>query len=129
MNKYTYTVGRRKTSVASVRLFKGEGECTINDKPLAELMVSNKDKDAVIAPLKELDLLKKYYFTAKVSGGGQSSQIGAVIHGLARGLVKDDESLKVSLRKLGFLSRDSRMVERKKIGLRKARKAPQYSKR
>lgn len=129
MNKYTYTVGRRKTSVASVRLFIGEGESTINDKPLAKLMVSDKDKDAVIAPLKDLDLLKKYYFTAKVSGGGQSSQIGAVIHGLARCLVKEDESLKVSLRKLGFLSRDSRMVERKKIGLRKARKAPQYSKR
>ncbi len=127
--KYYYAKGRRKTSIAGVRIYEGKGDSMVNKKPLKEYFKWENDRNEIIAPLKALELQDKVYFTARAIGGGVNGQKGAVIHGIARALVNMDPEFKTVLKKLGFMSRDDRMVERKHTGLRKARKGPQYSKR
>ncbi len=127
--KYFYAYGRRKTSVATVRLFSGKGENTVNGKDLKEYYPLEADRKIVEFPLDVTKKTKDFYFTSKVKGGGKKSQRGAISHALSRALVKFDEELKPELKKFSLLTRDDRMVERKKTGLVKARKAPQFSKR
>ncbi len=130
MSKYFEGIGRRKTSTARVRVYSGEKASTINGKPVDTYFVSNKDSERLINEgLVITDLKDKFYFTAKVVGGGISSQIDAVRVGLGRALSTMDESLKPVLRKAGLITRDPREVERKKYHHIKARKKPQFSKR
>lgn len=129
MKKYFEGVGRRKTSIARVRIYEGNNTSTINDIPVNEYFKQEGYDKKVIKPLYTVGLESKFYFTAKVSGGGTTGQIGAINLGLARALVEYDESLKPSLRKEGFITRDPRMVERKKYNHPKARKKFQFSKR
>lgn len=129
--EYYYGMGRRKTAVARVRLFpNGDGSITINDKT-AHNYFGQRDTHlaAVAAPLRALDLDDNYTLTVRVVGGGASGQAGAIRHGLARALVRLNPDFKLALRKAGYLTRDPRMKERKKPGLKRARKAPQYTKR
>ncbi|WP_126554118.1 30S ribosomal protein S9 [Dictyobacter kobayashii] len=125
-------MGRRKTAVARVRLFpSGDGSITINGKT-AQNYFGQRDTHlaAVAAPLRALDLNNtSYTLTVRVVGGGASGQAGAIRHGLARALVRLNPDFKLALRKAGYLTRDPRMKERKKPGLKRARKAPQYTKR
>lgn len=123
------TVGRRKTSKARVFLVKGSGLITVNKKKLDEYFGREVARMVVRQPLEVVQMSNSVDIMATVKGGGSFSQAGAIRHGIARALVEYDESLKMSLKKEGFLTRDSRKVERKKVGLRKARKRPQYSKR
>ena len=123
------TVGRRKTSKARVYLSKGSGAITVNKKELKEYFGREVAQMVVLQPLESTKLTGDVDIKATVKGGGSFGQAGAIQLGIARALVKFDESLKSSLKKEGFLTRDSRKVERKKVGLRKARKRPQYSKR
>ena len=123
------TVGRRKTSKARVFLSKGSGAITVNKKELKEYFGREVAQMVVLQPLESTKLTGDVDIKATVKGGGSFGQPGAIQLGIARALVKFDESLKSSLKKEGFLTRDSRKVERKKVGLRKARKRPQYSKR
>lgn len=116
-----YGLGRRKTAIARVWLEKGEGKLTINGK--------ERENEDVFAPMKVVGLEGKFNINAKTKGGGISSQIGALQLGVARALVNFDEKLKPVLRKNGFLTRDPRIKERKKPGLRRARRAPQWQKR
>ncbi|MFL2706241.1 MAG: 30S ribosomal protein S9 [Gammaproteobacteria bacterium] len=123
------TVGRRKTSKARVFLSKGSGAITVNKKELKEYFGREVAQMVVLQPLESTKLTGDVDIKATVKGGGSFGQAGAIQLGIARALVKFDENLKSSLKKEGFLTRDSRKVERKKVGLRKARKRPQYSKR
>jgi len=123
------TVGRRKTSTARVFLQKGKGVITVNKKKLEDYFGREVAQMVVKQPLETADLTKGVDIKATVSGGGSFGQAGAIRLGIARALVEFDEDLKPALKKEGFLTRDSRKVERKKVGLRKARKRPQYSKR
>ena len=123
------TVGRRKTSKARVFFDKGTGNITINKKSLEDYFGREVAQMLVMQPLEKVEMVKGFDIQITVSGGGSFSQAGAIQLGIARALVKYDESLKGSLKEEGFLTRDSRKVERKKVGLRKARKRPQYSKR
>ena len=123
------TVGRRKTSTARVFLQKGTGEITVNKKKLDVYFGREVAQMVVKQPLVSTDLSNGVDITATVKGGGSFGQAGAIRLGIARALVEYDETLKPVLKKEGFLTRDSRKVERKKVGLRKARKRPQYSKR
>jgi|TARA_B100000902_G_scaffold122352_1_gene122403 small subunit ribosomal protein S9 len=123
------TVGRRKTSTARVFLQKGKGEITVNKKKLEDYFGREVAQMVVKQPLETADLTEAIDIKATVSGGGSFGQAGAIRLGIARALVEFDEDLKPALKKEGFLTRDSRKVERKKVGLRKARKRPQYSKR
>jgi small subunit ribosomal protein S9 len=128
---YYYGMGRRKTAVARVRLFpNGDGSITINNKD-AQNYFGQRDAllAAVAAPLRVLELGSTYTLTVRVLGGGSSGQAGAIRHGLARALVRLNPDFKSTLRKAGYLTRDPRMKERKKPGLKRARKAPQYTKR
>jgi len=127
--RYIETVGRRKTSIARVRLIAGESGIKINGKDLKDYFRQAKLQEIVNAPLAILELKDKHGFTVVVSGGGIFSQAEAVRHGITRGLVKLDAELRKRLKKYGFITRDPRMVERKKPGLKKARKAPQWAKR
>lgn len=127
--KYIEGVGRRKTSTARVRIYEEKGDFIVNDKPLNKYFTIQRFIKTAIAPLELLKLKDKFSVTAKVVGGGIMAQAEAVRHGLARALVKYDESFKKLLRQAGFLTRDPRMVERKKYGLKKARKSPQWQKR
>ena len=127
--KYFYGTGRRKTSVARVRLYPGSGEILINGKGYLEVFPRGAHQAAVLAPLKAAGSAERYNVQAKVEGGGITGWAGAVSHGIARALTKTDESLKPALRRQNLLTRDSRMKERKKVGLKRARKAPQYTKR
>ncbi len=127
---YFEAVGRRKTSVARVRLFgKGEPKITINDKPFTEYFPTKQMQNSVEEPLIKMKLQGRFLITVKTSGGGISSQAGAVRHGIARALTKFDADFRKRLKKGGLLTRDPRMKERRKFGLKKARKAPQWSKR
>jgi len=126
---YFYGTGRRKTAVAQVRLSPGSGAIIINGVPYEELFPRLEHRQVVIRPLLVTDSLSKYNAVVKVAGGGISGQSGAISHGIARALVRVDENLKPTLRKNGLLTRDSRAKERKKAGLKRARKAPQYTKR
>ncbi|NBG89645.1 30S ribosomal protein S9 [Isachenkonia alkalipeptolytica] len=121
--------GRRKSSIARVRLVPGNGNVTINKKDLSEYLSYETLRNEVKRPLDITDTLSKYDVIATVSGGGFTGQAGALRHGIARALVKSDEELRGTLKRAGFLTRDSRMKERKKYGLKKARRAPQFSKR
>jgi len=127
--KYFYAYGRRKTSVATIRLFSGNGESKVNEVELKQYFPLESDRKVVLMPLAITEKLKDFYFTSKVKGGGKKSQREAIRHALARALVVSDEDLKPALKKHSLMTRDDRMVERKKTGLVKARKAHQYSKR
>ena len=122
-------VGRRKEAVARVRLSPGEGRITINDREFREYFPRRLLQQVVVAPLKAVDAVKRYDVAAKVQGGGVSGQAGAVVQGIARALVSNEPDLRAVLKSGGFLTRDARAKERKKPGLKRARKAPQYTKR
>ena len=124
-----YGTGRRKTSTARVFIQKGKGKITVNKEPLDKFFDRETARMIVRQPLEQAELLNKIDIIATVKGGGGSGQAGAIRHGLSRALLKYDESLRKILREKGFLTRDARKVERKKVGLRKARKATQFSKR
>ena len=121
--------GKRKTSVARVILRPGDGKTWINGKTLEEYFPRLLHRKSVMAPLQVTELQGQYDLRVRVHGGGPSGQAGAVRHGIARALVDADPELRVPLKRAGFLTRDARIVERKKAGLHKARKAPQFSKR
>ncbi len=129
MAKYFEAVGRRKESTARVRLFKGKKESTVNGVLVGEFFTRAGDLNHIFAPLKATDLEGKYYFTAKVNGGGVTGQRDAIKLGIARALVVMNEELKPALKKEGLMTRDPRAVERKKYNFVKARKKPQFSKR
>jgi small subunit ribosomal protein S9 len=124
-----YGTGRRKKSVARVRLVPGEGKITINNRTLEDYFGLETLRVIVKQPLVLTDTLSKFDVVCKVVGGGFTGQAGAIRHGIARALLKADEELRPALKKAGFLTRDPRMKERKKYGLKKARRAPQFSKR
>lgn len=124
-----YGTGRRKTATARVFIKPGKGEIVVNGKPLDEFFGRPTSRMIVRQPLEVTDNLERFAINVTTAGGGANGQAGAIRHGLARALVDYDESLRSTLRTAGFLTRDSRKVERKKVGLRKARKATQYSKR
>ena len=124
-----YGTGRRKTSTARVFLNSGNGNITVNGRPLDKFFGRETARMVVRQPLTLTDMADKVDISVTVSGGGNTGQAGAIRHGIARALVEHDESMRSPLRRAGFLTRDARMVERKKVGLRKARKRPQYSKR
>ena len=126
---YHYGTGRRKTSAARVFVRPGTGQILVNDRPLDEYFGRETARMIVRQPLEVADVVDRFDLKITVKGGGASGQAGAIRHGIARALVDYDETLRASLRKVGFLTRDAREVERKKVGLRKARKRPQYSKR
>jgi len=121
--------GKRKTSVARVRLMPGAGNITVNGHTVREYFGRETLSQVVRGPLLETGTEARYDVIAKLEGGGKSGQAGALKHGIARALVVADPSLRADLKKAGHLSRDARMVERKKAGLKKARKRPQFSKR
>jgi small subunit ribosomal protein S9 len=124
-----YGTGRRKSAVARVYIKSGNGAIVVNGKPVDEFFSRETGRMLVRQPLDVTELLTNFDISANVTGGGESGQAGAVRHGIARALVEYDASLKPALRKAGLITRDAREVERKKVGLRKARKRPQYSKR
>jgi small subunit ribosomal protein S9 len=124
-----YGTGRRKSSTARVFLAAGKGSITVNEQPLDEYFGRQTSRMIVRQPLEMSGLLDRFDIQVAASGGGASGQAGAIRLGIARALLSYDETLRQSLRKAGFLTRDAREVERKKVGLRKARKATQYSKR
>jgi small subunit ribosomal protein S9 len=126
--KYFEGIGRRKTSTARVRIYQGKTLSTINDKPVTDYFAMDVSNKAT-SPLAVAGLEGKYYFTAKVTGGGITGQLEAIQLGIGRALIKMDPALKPSLRKAGYITRDPRMVERKKYHHVKARKKPQFSKR
>ncbi len=126
---YFYGTGRRKTAVAQVRLLPGNGVIVVNGTPYEELFPRLEHRRTILQPLVVTESLGKYNAVVKTTGGGISGQGGAISHGIARALVRADENLKPILRHNGLLTRDSRVKERKKAGLRRARKAPQYTKR
>ena len=124
-----YGTGRRKTSTARVYMKIGRGDITINNRPLDKFFGRQTAQMIVRQPLELMNLTDKFDLSVTVSGGGTTGQAGAIRHGLTRALMQYDESLRPALRKAGFVTRDAREVERKKVGLRKARRATQYSKR
>ncbi len=124
-----YGTGRRKTSTARVFLTPGAGTITVNERPLDVFFGRKTARMIVRQPLELMQLADRFDVKVTVSGGGTTGQAGAIRHGLTRALLDYDESLRPSLRKAGFVTRDAREVERKKVGLRKARRATQYSKR
>lgn len=126
---YFRGTGRRKTAVAQVKLMTGKGAIIVNGKPLEEVFGMERLQSTILEPLRVTDTSNKFSAVVKVTGGGVVSQAGAISHGISRALVKMDESLRTQLRSYGLLTRDSRVKERKKYGLRKARKARQYRKR
>ena len=128
--QYYEGIGRRKTSTARVRLHTGgTGAVTVNDKPMAEYFGRQADSMKAVAPLKLAGAEQRFDVTVKVSGGGDTGQSDAAAMGVARALLESDPELKPMLRKAGYLTRDARAKERKKPGLKRARKAPQYTKR
>ncbi|MBT5227956.1 MAG: 30S ribosomal protein S9 [Proteobacteria bacterium] len=124
-----YGTGRRKSSVARVYLTRGSGSITVNRRTLDEYFGRETARMVVRQPLDTAELNDKFDITIRVTGGGGTGQAGAIRHGITRALLSYDETLRGPLRKAGYVTRDSRKVERKKVGLHKARKAPQYSKR
>ncbi|PLY14407.1 MAG: 30S ribosomal protein S9 [Sedimenticola sp.] len=124
-----YATGRRKSSSARVYLSSGNGNIVVNNRPLDQYFGRQTARMVVRQPLEIAELLDKVDIKVNVNGGGNTGQAGAIRHGIARALAKYDESLHTVMRRAGFLTRDARAVERKKVGLHKARKRPQYSKR
>jgi small subunit ribosomal protein S9 len=130
LGPYFYGTGRRKTAVARVRLHpNGDGRIIVNGREANEYFGREALMMQVRAPMRLLEIGQQFTVSVKVVGGGTSGQAGAIRHGLARALVRLDEANKPAMRKAGFLTRDPRMKERKKYGLKRARKAPQYTKR
>jgi len=129
MSEVFYGTGRRKRSTARVFMRPGGGEIKVNNRPLDIFFGRKTARMIVRQPLELTSLVDKFDINVTVKGGGTTGQAGAIRHGLTRALMKYDESLRPSLRKAGFVTRDAREVERKKVGLRKARRATQYSKR
>ena len=129
-DNYYYANGKRKTAVARVRVYPGgKGEITINEKPMKEFCKVKTQQDAILAPLELVGLSGKVDVSAKVEGGGFNAQAEAIRHGIAKALLEYDEMFRAALKKAGFITRDSRIKERKKYGLKRARRAPQFSKR
>jgi len=128
-NPYFYGTGRRKKSVARVRVYPGSGAITINDREIDDYFGLDTLKLIVRQPLILTGTGEKFDIICRVHGGGVTGQAGAIRHGLARALLQYDEELRPALKKAGFLTRDPRMKERKKYGLKGARRAPQFSKR
>jgi small subunit ribosomal protein S9 len=124
-----YGTGRRKSAVARVYIKPGKGSIVVNNKPVDEFFSRETGRMLVRQPLELTEMASNFDISVNVTGGGESGQAGAVRHGIARALVDYDASLKPALRKAGLITRDAREVERKKVGLRKARRRPQYSKR
>ena len=124
-----YGTGRRKTATARVHLRPGKGNITVNDRPLDQFFGRETGRMIVRQPLELVQLANKFDFTVSVSGGGITGQAGAIRHGITRALMDYDPELRKALRIAGFVTRDAREVERKKVGRRKARRGPQYSKR
>ncbi|HEY2808836.1 MAG TPA: 30S ribosomal protein S9 [Steroidobacteraceae bacterium] len=124
-----YGTGRRKTATARVYLKPGKGSITVNDRTLDEFFGRETGRMIVRQPLEAVNLMGTFDITVKVDGGGITGQAGAIRHGITRALIKHDETLRKPLRAAGFVTRDAREVERKKVGRRKARRGPQYSKR
>jgi len=130
VQEYYYGTGKRKTAVARVRLYKnGKGDLTVNKVEGAKYFTLTKLLSVLNAPLRLTSLTRKFDISVKVDGGGIVAQAEAIRHGIARALLKYDEALRLTLKKAGFLTRDPRVKERKKPGLKKARRAPQFSKR
>jgi small subunit ribosomal protein S9 len=131
MAKQTYFpgTGKRKAAIAQVRLSAGNGAIIINGTPYEELFTRPEHRRTIVQPLLVTDSASKYNVVVKVAGGGITGQSDAISHGIARALLKADEKFKQALRQNGLLTRDSRVKERKKPGLKRARKAPQYTKR
>ena len=124
-----YGTGRRKTSTARVYLAPGTGVITVNERPIEEFFGRETGRMIVRQPLETVELAGKFDIRVHVVGGGITGQAGAIRHGIARALIRYDETLRKPLRQAGFMTRDAREVERKKVGRRKARRGPQYSKR
>jgi small subunit ribosomal protein S9 len=124
-----YGTGRRKTATARVYLRSGKGTITVNDRPLDQFFGRETGRMIVRQPLEAVQLVNKFDISVRVDGGGITGQAGAIRLGIARALIEYDETLKSPLRKAGFVTRDAREVERKKVGLHKARRATQFSKR
>jgi len=129
MSEQYYATGRRKTSSARVFLSSGNGDIVVNGKPVDEFFGRKTARMIVRQPLDVVEMLGKFNLKISVSGGGISGQAGAIRHGITRALMAYDETLRPALRKAGFVTRDAREVERKKVGFRKARRAVQFSKR
>ena len=127
-NQY-YSTGRRKTSTARVYLRKGSGSITVNRRPLDQYFGRETARMIVRQPLEKAEMTDNFDITVTVRGGGMSGQAGAIRHGITRALIAYDEELRSPLRRAGYVTRDARTVERKKIGLHKARRAPQFSNR
>ncbi|MGQ9516048.1 MAG: 30S ribosomal protein S9 [Anaerolineae bacterium] len=127
--RYFEGIGRRKTATARVRLYPGDGEVIVNGRPFEEYFPRLRDQKIVLAPLEAARMRHAFGVSIKVEGGGVSGQADAVAHGLARALLEVNPELRSVLRQGGFLTRDPREKERKKPGLKRARKAPQYTKR
>lgn len=124
-----YATGRRKSSTARVFLKPGSGNISINTRSLEDYFGRETSRMVVRQPLELVDMLDKFDIKITVRGGGNNGQAGAIRHGISRALVEYDSELKTELRKAGYITRDARAVERKKVGLHKARKRPQFSKR
>ena len=129
MADMNYGTGRRKTSTARVFLERGNGNISINGRPLDEYFGRETARMVVRQPFEAIEMAGQFDVRATVKGGGGTGQAGAIRHGIARALIEYDETLRKPLRQAGFVTRDAREVERKKIGLHKARKRPQFSKR
>jgi small subunit ribosomal protein S9 len=130
MQEYYYGCGKRKTSVARVRLYpKGKGLVTVNGKELKDYFKLSTSAGVITSPLKLTSTAKEFDVSVLVEGGGTSAQADAIRHGIARALLIYDDTLRLTLKKAGFLTRDARIKERKKPGLKRARRAPQFSKR
>lgn len=128
-NPFYYGTGRRKKSVARVRLYAGEGKITVNGRDIEEYFGLDTLKTVARQPLVLTDTASKFDVVVNVTGGGVTGQAGAIRHGISRALCEFDETLRHDLKAAGFLTRDPRMKERKKYGLKGARRAPQFSKR
>jgi small subunit ribosomal protein S9 len=126
---YHYGTGRRKEAVARVRLYPGAGNMLVNGRPYLSIFTRVNDQNRVRLPLETADAMGTYDVYVKIAGGGVSGWAGAIAHGIARALVASNEELRPAMRKAGLLTRDPRVKERKKPGLKRARKAPQYTKR
>jgi len=124
-----YGTGRRKSAIARVYAKAGSGKIIINKKPIEDYFGRKTDQMIARQPLERVEMTTNFDVSINVTGGGPSGQAGAIRHGITRALLEYDEALRPTLRKAGYVTRDSRQVERKKIGLHKARKRPQYSKR
>lgn len=127
--RYVFATGRRKTSIANIRLFSGDGKVAINHKSLKDYFYHSDQTSVVLKPLELTGMGHDFFFTASVSGGGINSQARAVQHGLAQALGSLGDDIRIVMKKNGFLTRDDRKKERKKPGLKRARRAPQWAKR